>query len=245
MARFEAAEPNGVAVQQLEVLVRTAIYQPGNALVGFLLQGALEVKIGLQTSAGPDFGSEEIHRGQDFGVQPDEFLPRPLLFPFRRRLQAVPLENVGHGLMSDFVSQIAQRANNPPLSPTATLPGKLQHQILDPLTCRRSPHHGSALRTVELPRDQFPVPPKDGFGANDLRHLFKGLSSQTLADFCKTDPVGVCQPHASVDLIAKDAILRHQVFVSEAEFFVNRTGDICEHSFPIHRAKVEHGRGPS
>ena len=26
MARFEAAEPNGVAVQQVEVLVRTAIY---------------------------------------------------------------------------------------------------------------------------------------------------------------------------------------------------------------------------
>ena len=51
--------------------------------------------------------------------------------------------------------------------------------------------------------------------------------------------------HAPVDLIAKDAILRHQVFVSEAEFFVNRTGDICQHSFPIHRAKVEHGRGPS
>ena len=42
MARFEAAEPNGVAVQQLEVLVRTAIYKPANALVGFLLQGAAE-----------------------------------------------------------------------------------------------------------------------------------------------------------------------------------------------------------
>lgn len=40
------------------------------------------------------------------------------------------------------------------------------------------------------------------------------------------------------------AILRHQEFVSEAEFLVNRTGDISEHSFPIHRTKVEHGRGP-
>ena len=42
MARFEAAEPNGVAVQQLEVVVRTAIYKPANALLGFLLQGAAE-----------------------------------------------------------------------------------------------------------------------------------------------------------------------------------------------------------
>jgi hypothetical protein len=42
MARFGAAEPNGVAVQQLEVLVRTAIFKPANALVGFLLQAAAD-----------------------------------------------------------------------------------------------------------------------------------------------------------------------------------------------------------
>jgi hypothetical protein len=42
MARFAAATPQGVAVQQLEVLVRTAIFKPANALVGLLLQGAAE-----------------------------------------------------------------------------------------------------------------------------------------------------------------------------------------------------------
>jgi len=42
MARFQAAEPNGVAVQQLEVLVRTALFKPANALVGFLLQQAAD-----------------------------------------------------------------------------------------------------------------------------------------------------------------------------------------------------------
>jgi hypothetical protein len=40
MGQFQAQEPNGVAVQQLEVLVRTAIFQPATALVGFLLQAA-------------------------------------------------------------------------------------------------------------------------------------------------------------------------------------------------------------
>ena len=30
--------------------------------------------------------------------------------------------------MTDFVSQIAQRADNPPISPTPILPGQLQHQ---------------------------------------------------------------------------------------------------------------------
>ena len=39
MARFQATQPNGLAVQQLEVLVRTALFKSANALVGFLLQG--------------------------------------------------------------------------------------------------------------------------------------------------------------------------------------------------------------
>jgi hypothetical protein len=42
MARFEAGAPHGVAVQQLEVLVRTAIFKPANALIGHLLQGAAD-----------------------------------------------------------------------------------------------------------------------------------------------------------------------------------------------------------
>jgi hypothetical protein len=42
MARFGAADPDGVAVQQLEVLIRTAIFKPANALVGLLLQQAAD-----------------------------------------------------------------------------------------------------------------------------------------------------------------------------------------------------------
>jgi hypothetical protein len=42
MARFGAADPHGSAVQQLEVLVRTAIFKPANALMGLLLQAAAD-----------------------------------------------------------------------------------------------------------------------------------------------------------------------------------------------------------
>ena len=42
MARFQAEDSNGVAVQQLEVLVRTALFKTASALVGFLLQGAAD-----------------------------------------------------------------------------------------------------------------------------------------------------------------------------------------------------------
>lgn len=42
MARFQAAAPSGVAVQQLEVLVRTAVFQSANQLVAYLLQQAAD-----------------------------------------------------------------------------------------------------------------------------------------------------------------------------------------------------------
>jgi hypothetical protein len=42
MARFAAREPTGTLVQELEVLVRTAVFKPANALVGHLLQAAAD-----------------------------------------------------------------------------------------------------------------------------------------------------------------------------------------------------------
>jgi hypothetical protein len=40
MARFSAQAPTGVDVQQLETMLRTAIFKPANALIGYLLQEA-------------------------------------------------------------------------------------------------------------------------------------------------------------------------------------------------------------
>jgi hypothetical protein len=56
MAGFQAEQPNGLAVQQLEVLVRTAVFRSANALVGFLLQGAAErIDATYQPKAGQQY----------------------------------------------------------------------------------------------------------------------------------------------------------------------------------------------
>ena len=53
MARFQSEALNGMAVQQMEVLVRTAIFKPANALVGFLLQAAADrIDAGYQPKPG-------------------------------------------------------------------------------------------------------------------------------------------------------------------------------------------------
>jgi hypothetical protein len=40
ITRFQASQPNGLAVQQAEILIRTAVFKPANALLAFLLQDA-------------------------------------------------------------------------------------------------------------------------------------------------------------------------------------------------------------
>jgi hypothetical protein len=72
MARFQTGQPNGVAVQQLEVLVRTAIFKPANALVGFLLQAAADqIDAAYQPKPGQQYkGRESIGVDGIFGSFP-------------------------------------------------------------------------------------------------------------------------------------------------------------------------------
>ena len=72
MARFGAGPPQATAVQELELLVRTAIFKPANALLGFLLQQAADR---IDASYQPKPG--EVRKGREtiqiqgiFGVFP-------------------------------------------------------------------------------------------------------------------------------------------------------------------------------
>jgi hypothetical protein len=61
MARFGAQEPTGTLVQELEVLVRTAIFKPANDLVGHLLQSAADrIDAAYQPKPG------QVRKGRDF-----------------------------------------------------------------------------------------------------------------------------------------------------------------------------------
>lgn len=89
MARFSAQTPTGAAVQELEVLVRTALFKPAAALVGDLLQRAADrIDAAYQPKAGEHrkgreslqvqclFGTFELqrdyyhHPGTDSGHHP-------------------------------------------------------------------------------------------------------------------------------------------------------------------------------
>ena len=87
MARFQAAEPTGPLVQQLEVLARTAVFELTNALVAFLLQAAADrIDAAYQPKPGEQFkGRESIQVRGMFGS-----------FPLGRAYYYHPGKNQGH-----------------------------------------------------------------------------------------------------------------------------------------------------
>lgn len=147
--------------------------------------------VGRQSASRPNFRREEIHGRQRFKMRADELLPRHPLSALRCRRQVVPLEDVRHGLVADFVAQIADGTHNPPVAPTPILPGKLQHQFFDLRRRRRTAHRRSVLRAVELHGNEFTVPTKNGLVANNLRHFLQRFPAKSPANFGQIDSLRI------------------------------------------------------
>lgn len=87
MAGFQAAQPTGVAVAQLEVLVRAAVFKTANELVGWMLQQAVDrIDAAYQPKPGEERkGRELIHAQGIFGH-----------FPLQRDYYYHPGKKQGH-----------------------------------------------------------------------------------------------------------------------------------------------------
>jgi len=72
IARFQAGEPSGVAVAELEILVRTAVFKSANAVVGWMLQQAADrIDAAYQAKPGEERqGRETINAQGIFGYFP-------------------------------------------------------------------------------------------------------------------------------------------------------------------------------
>lgn len=65
MQRFQASEPTGLAVAQLEILVRTALFKSANDLVGWMLQQAVDrIDATHQPKPGEEYKGRETLRVQ-------------------------------------------------------------------------------------------------------------------------------------------------------------------------------------
>jgi hypothetical protein len=59
------------------------------------------------------------------------------------------------------------------------------------------------------------VPAENGVGLDDRRHVLQSLLAQPVANIRQGLAFAVAQPDAPFELVAQDAILRHQVLVTQ------------------------------
>src|SRR5262245_61299766 len=82
------------------------------------------------------------------------------------------------------------------------------------------------------------MPPQYRFRSDNVRDILQRFATQSLGHFGQADSLRICESDSTFDLMTKDSILRNQILIPKQELLVDRTGDIGQHSLPIHGAQV-------
>ena len=80
----------------------------------------------VSTSTGKEVGA-----GENVHVPANEVPPGGGLAPLRHRGDAMPAQDVAHGLVGHRMSQVGQCSYNPVVAPAGVLASQANHQILD------------------------------------------------------------------------------------------------------------------
>ena len=145
------------------------------------------------------------------------------------------LEDVAHRLVTDGVAQVGQGADDPVIAPGAILLGHAHDQGLQLLVDRGATRSLALLGAVKLLGHELAVPAENRVGLDDRGHFLQGLLAQLLADLGQGLALAITQPHTPCDLVAQDAIFRHQVLVAQQQFLIDGPRDIRQQVFPVHR----------
>src|SRR5262245_65075789 len=115
-------------------------------------------------------------------MRTDELFPGSGRLALGRRRDAMALEDVAHGLVTDSVSEVHQGANEPVVAPGAILPRHAHHQRLQLRVDRGTPWGPALLRAVEFPGHKLTVPGENGVRFDDGGDFLEGLLAELLAD---------------------------------------------------------------
>src|SRR5438876_4928915 len=69
---------------------------------------------------------------------------------------------------------------------------------------------------------------------DDRGHFLQGLLAELLANHGEGFALAVTQVYAPLDLMAQDAILRHQILVAQEQFLIDCSRDVRQQGLPIH-----------
>jgi len=158
-------------------------------------------------------------------VPREKLLPGGFSLPLRRRLDAMPLQNLSDRAAGKLVPQIGQGALDAPIAPIPVLFGHPCHQRFDVAGGTRSPRSALATAVVFL-SDQLAMPGQQSlwrYNRGELRQKFPpqafGLGGQAPAL-----TVGEPQP-SSAELCSQNAILLAPIVNDEQLMLVHPAGD--------------------
>src|SRR5215469_15211771 len=144
--------------------------------------------VGHQAAPSKDLNREEVDPRQHGQMRLNEFLPRGSLAAFWRRRDAMPPQNVSHGLIRDDVAEIGQRAHDPVVAPARILPCHLHNQRLQFRLDFRPTGIAAVFGSIELLRDELSVPSQNGVRLGNTGHLRQRLSAEALTNLSERGP---------------------------------------------------------
>src|SRR5262245_16701355 len=134
-------------------------------------------------------------------MRTDTFLPRCGRFPLWSRWDAMPFEDVAHGLGTDRQAQRGQGTDDPIIAPGAILLGHADNQGLQLRVNRGAAGSLTLCGAVKLLRHKSPVPGQDGVRFDDGSDFLESLLLQLRAEVRQRLALAVCQPHTTRNLV--------------------------------------------
>jgi hypothetical protein len=198
-----------------------------------------------QPACGPDFGGEEVHRGDGVGVGLQERAPR--CRPLRDRWHTVIDQRLGDGGAADLVAKLSHLAANARVAPAGVVLGHSDDQLAQRLHQLRTAD--SVLSVGVLRGDQLPMPTQQRVGRHDCRDGGQRRTAENLRLGGEPGPlrIGESQP-AFPQLFAQDAVLFAQELDDLGLFAVREAGEQNQQEAQWQQG-IEHGSangsGPS
>lgn len=193
--------------------------------------------VGHQPAQRQHLGGEEVGSRQQRQVRPDEGGPRRRALAFRRRRQAVALQDIANRLIRNLVPEIGQRPRDPVVAPVPVLAGHANDQLLDlPLDPRSA--RPSMRRAIELAGHELAIPAQDGVRLSYGGDVGQNLATQAMTDLAEHASLGVRQLQPTVQLRLEDAVLRGQVFVRRQQLLIHRPRHVGQDTRPFHNCSL-------
>src|SRR5215831_5507794 len=167
-------------------------------------------------------------------MRADELVPCRGRLTLGSRWDAMALEDVAHGLITDGIAQVREGSDDPVIAPGAVFPRHTYHQRFQFRVDRGTPYGLALLRAVAFLSSKSTVPGENRVRCDNRGDFLEGLLAQLLADGGECLAFTVTQPDAPFDLVTEDAILGPQVLVAQQQFLIDGPRDIRQQVSPVH-----------